>query len=47
MHNNGLKILLQIHALLIQKSSISPIFLCQELDDEEGERLFVHDRLFE
>ena len=43
VHDDGLK----IHAVLIQKSSISPIFLCQELVDEGGERLLGHDHLFE
>ena len=47
VHNDGLKILFQIQAFLVQKSSISPIFVYQELDDEGGEHLFGHEHLFE
>ncbi len=43
VHNDVLK----IRAFLIQKSSISPIFVCQELDDEGGERLLGHECIFE
>ncbi len=47
VHNDGLKFWPQIHAILIQKSSISLIFVCQQLDDGGGERLLGHERLFE
>ena len=36
VHNDGFKIWPQNHAFLIQKSSISPIFVCQKLDDGRG-----------
>ena len=45
--NDELKILPQIHVFFIQKSSISPIFMCQELYNEGGECLLGHERLFE
>ena len=35
-HNDCLKIWPEIYAFFIQKSSILPIFVCQELDDEAG-----------
>ncbi len=47
VHNDGFKIWPQIHTFIIQKSSISHIFVCQELDDEGGERLLGHEHLFE
>ena len=36
VHDNWLKIYPEIYAFLLQKSSISPILVCQGLDDEEG-----------
>ncbi len=42
-----LKIWPRIHECLIQKSSISSTFVCQELDDKGGERLSGHECLFE
>ena len=36
VHIDGLKIWPQIHAFLIPKSSISPIFVTQDVDDEGG-----------
>ncbi len=47
LHNDGLKVWPQIHASLIQKSTFSPMFMCQELDAEGGERLLGHEHLFE
>ena len=46
VHSDELKIWPQIHALLIQKSWISPILVCQELDDEGAERLYVNMNTF-
>ena len=47
VHNDGLQTLPQVQAFFIQESSISPIFVTQELDGEGGARQLGHQRLFE
>ena len=46
-HDDEHKIGPQIRAFSVQKSSISHISVCQELDDEGGERLLGNRHLFE